>query len=73
MAAEEAPDGEQPAVWAVGLRREMRRRHLSERDVWAGYLSLGGAMTFLQMDAALSGLTVVSPAEHYLLAQALNT
>lgn len=73
MTAEEAPDGEQPAVWAVGLRREMRRRHLSEWDVWAGYLSLGGAMTFLQMDAALSGLTVVSPAEHYLLAQALNT
>lgn len=72
MTAEEVPDAEQPVVWAAGLRREMRRRHLSERDGWAGYLSLGGAMTFVQMDAALSGLTDVSPREHYLLTQALN-
>lgn len=72
MTADETPNEEEPAVGAVGLRREMHRRYLSERDVWAGYLSLGGAMTFLQMDAALCGLTVVSPAEYYLLAQALN-
>ena len=65
-------DAQQSAAWGVGVRREMRRRHLSERAVWLGYLSLGGAMTFLQMDAALSGLTEVSPAERYLLTQALN-
>lgn len=65
-------DAQQSAAWGVGVRREMRRRHLSERAVWVGYLSLGGAMTFLQMDAALCGLTDVSPAERYLLTQALN-
>ena len=72
MAADEVVDSQRWVAWGVGVRREMRLRHLSERAVWVGYLSLGGAMTFLQMDAALCGLTEVSPAERYLLTQALN-
>jgi len=57
---------------AVGVHREMRRRHLDAWTVWAGYLSLGGTATFPELSAALAGTAVLSPQQTYLLVQTLN-
>lgn len=40
---------------AVGVRREMRRRHLDIWTVWAGHLGLGGTVTFPALSSALAG------------------
>lgn len=57
---------------AVGVHREMLRRHLDAWTVWAGYLSLGGTATFPALASALAGTTELDPQQTYLLVQALN-
>lgn len=69
------PDAEVAAAGvmsAVGVRREMRRRHLDTWTVWAGYLGLGGTATFPQLAAALAGTVALAPQQTDLLVQSLN-
>lgn len=60
------------SVSAAGLGRELSRRRTPAWTLWLVYLSLGGTVTFPEVSETLAGTRSTTPAEHYLLAQALN-
>ena len=51
------------SVVGLGQRNRRRQGRASLRDVWTQYRALGGLLTLLQLDSALAGIRLVSPAD----------
>ncbi len=69
---DEAPVSGGAVMFAVGVHRAMRRRHLDVWTLWATYLRLGGTATFSEVAAALAGTAVLTRQQTELLVQSLN-
>ncbi len=70
--ASSAADTATRLVSAAALGRELRRTATPAWTLWLGYLSLGGALTYTQVDNALAGARLITASDLYLLQQARN-
>lgn len=59
-------------VSATNLGRELHRTRTPAWTLWLGYLSLGGALSYIQVDNALAGARLITASDLYLLQQARN-
>lgn len=59
-------------VSAATLGREVLRTRTPAWTLWLGYLSLGGTLSYTQVDKALAGARLVTASDLYLLQQARN-